>query len=222
MDQQDTWKQQQQQKQCPGLCLGATGSITDKIYKQNLEPNYVNSLYLTQHNTCNIFSLLATDEDNDEDEKTTIINKQTPKTMETAYSTYLMKIKNKEYIEYSGSTVHFLLPGTPVNNLQPAIKPISINISGRSKLRSTHTCNLDIDGIPETENLEHTVPGLAYASLISIIILCNAGFKVQYDEKYVVYIIITNLCGREVDNLRHNYGYYHYKTATPHHLKYIQ
>ena len=84
MEQQDTWRNQHQQQQCRGWRLGATGLRTDKIDKHNLEPTSVDSLYPTQQNNCNIFVLLTTDEDYDGDNKTTIINNQTPKTMEAA------------------------------------------------------------------------------------------------------------------------------------------
>ena len=77
---------------------------------------------------------------------------------------------------------YFPLPVTPVNNAKPAIKPISINTPDGSKLRSTHTCNLDIEGIPETAKLAHIVPGLAHLYLFSISILCGAGCKVKYDK----------------------------------------
>ena len=40
---------------------------------------------------------------------------------------------------------------------------------------STHTCELDIDGIPEQARITHIFPGLACASLIFISILCDAG-----------------------------------------------
>ena len=69
-----------------------------------------------------------------------------------------------------------------MDNFQPEIKPISINLPDGSKLRSTHTYDLDIDGIREQANLAHIVPGLAHAYLISISALLDAGFKVQYDE----------------------------------------
>ena len=76
MDQQDTWKQQQQQQQWIAWLLGATGSRSVKIDKQNLEPNTVNLFYPTKHNTNNRFALLATTDDNDDDDKTTIIKNQ--------------------------------------------------------------------------------------------------------------------------------------------------
>ena len=94
-----------------------------------------------------------------------------------------MKITKNESIADAGATGNFVLPVTRVKDLQPAIKPISINITDKSKLRSTHTCDLDIDGILDLAKLAHIVPGLAHASIISIRILCGAGCKVQYDEK---------------------------------------
>ena len=74
------------------------------------------------------------------------------------------------------------LPGTPVKNFQPEIKPISINLPDGSKIRSTHTWDLYIDGIPDKSNLAHIVPGLSHSSLISISVLCGAGCKLKYDE----------------------------------------
>ena len=102
--------------------------------------------------------------------------------METAYYTSIIKIIKQDAIVDAGSTGHFFLPGTPVKNVQPASKYISVNLIDGSKLRSTHTCNIDIAGIPEKANREHIVPGLAHASIISISVLCNAGCKVQYNE----------------------------------------
>ena len=84
MDQQDTWKHLQQQQQWHGWWLGSMVSITDKIYKRNIKPNYVNLLYFAQQNTCNRFSLISTDKDDDDNYKTTIMNNQTPTTTETA------------------------------------------------------------------------------------------------------------------------------------------
>ena len=69
-----------------------------------------------------------------------------------------------------------------MNNLQPEIKPLKINLPDGSKLRSTYMCNLDIVGIPETSKISHIVTGLAHTCLISISILCDAGGKVKYYE----------------------------------------
>ena len=132
-------------------------------------------MYPTTHKTNNIFALLATTDDNDDDDKTTIINYQTNKDTETAYSTSIIRITNLEAIADVGATVHFVLTGRLVKNVQLASNLITINLPDGSKLRSTHTCNLDIGFIPETEKLACIVPGLAHTYLISISVLCDAG-----------------------------------------------
>ena len=91
-----------------------------KIDLKYIEPNTVNFFYPTQHNTNNRFAILSTTNDEDDDDKTTIINNQAHKNTETAYSTLIMKITNRETIADAGATGHFVLPGTPVNNFQPA------------------------------------------------------------------------------------------------------
>ena len=104
------------------------GLRTDKTDKQNLEHNFLNQLYPTQHNTSNRFSLIKTPDDDEDDEKTSIISNQTPNNMETEYYTSIMKITNKEAITNAGEMGNFVPPGTPVNNVQSEIKPISFNI----------------------------------------------------------------------------------------------
>ena len=85
----------------------------------------------------------------------TIINNRTNKKIQTAYSTSIVKITDQDVIEDAGDTGHFILPGTPVNNVQPASKTISINLPDGYILRSTHTCNLNIEYIPEKSKLAH-------------------------------------------------------------------
>ena len=95
-----------------------------------------------------------------------IINNQAHKKMETEYSTSIMKITNNGPIADAGAYAHFVVPGTLVKNLQQEIKPITINLPEISKLRSTQTYNLYIEGIPEMAKLSHIVPRLAHTFLI--------------------------------------------------------
>ena len=136
-----------------------------------MEANTVNLLYPTTHNTTDRFTILATTDDDDDDDKTKIINNQTNKKMETSYSTSIIQIIKQEAIADTGATGYSLLPGTPVKNMQPSSKPISINIPDGSKLRSTHTGNLDTEGILEKANRAHIVPGLSHKFLTSISVL---------------------------------------------------
>ena len=69
MDQKDSLKKQQQQKQWRGLRLGETGLRTENKYISYLEPPYEKPLYPTRQNHNNIFALLVTGKDKDDDEK---------------------------------------------------------------------------------------------------------------------------------------------------------
>ena len=100
----------------------------------------------------------------------------------TCFNTSLIKIGVDEAIADAGATGHFLLPGTPVIDVMPATKPISINLPDGSVIRSTHTCRLNIPWLPEEATKGHIVPGLAHTSLVSISVLCDAGCRVEYDE----------------------------------------
>ena len=102
--------------------------------------------------------------------------------MESDYNADVLKITKKEGITDAVVIGNFVPPGAPVNNLKPAIKPISINIPGGSKIMPTHTCELNIDGITYQSIMDYIAPGLAHASLISISALCDAGCNVKYGE----------------------------------------
>ena len=49
-------------------------------------------------------------------------------------------------------------------------------------IKSTHECELNIPALPAKARIAHIVPGLAHTSLISIRVLCDAGWAVYYDE----------------------------------------
>ena len=83
IDQKDTWKQQHQQQQRREYWLGATGPISGKRDKKNLEPTTVNLLHPTKNTSTNRFVLLANNDDDDDVNKTIIINNRTHKQMET-------------------------------------------------------------------------------------------------------------------------------------------
>ena len=88
----------------------------------------------------------------------------------------------------AGATGHFVLPGTPVIDVLPTSRPISINLPNSSVIKSTHTCRINIPWLPERATRAHIVPGLAHTSLIPIASLCNAGCRVIYDgDKCKVY-----------------------------------
>ena len=78
----------------------------------------------------------------------------------------------------SGATSHFLVPEAPVTNVQPALTPLRVTIPDGNQVSSTHTCELDIPGLPKKAREGHIIPGLSKHSLISAVQLCNAGCDV--------------------------------------------
>ena len=78
----------------------------------------------------------------------------------------------------AGTTGHFVLLGTPVNNIKLAEKPLCINLPDGKQIKSTHICQIEISWITEASTRSHILPGLAHTSLIPIKMLCDAGCKV--------------------------------------------
>ena len=70
-------------------------------------------------------------------------------------------------ISGSGATAHFLVEGAPAVNVIPAKNPLSILLPNGKRIKSTHTCNLDIPWLPAHMTEAHIVPGLSHSSLIS-------------------------------------------------------
>ncbi len=81
----------------------------------------------------------------------------------------------------TGATSIFIMEGTPCKNLRPAIHPLTINLLNRTKVKSTHTCDITIPGLPKVL-VGHVVPKLSIALLIGIRVLCNAGCKVLFTK----------------------------------------
>jgi hypothetical protein len=68
-----------------------------------------------------------------------------------------------------------------MENVQIAINPLSINLPDGAIVKSTHTCDVVIPGLP-TVLTGHIVRGLTMVSLIGIRILCKAGCKVIFTD----------------------------------------
>ena len=120
----------------------------------------------------NGFALLETVENDEDNDKMIVTRNHTQIQMEASYNTDALK---KKGILDAGVTGHFVLPGTPVENLKSEIKPISIRLPDGSKIMSTHICELNIDGIPAQARISHIVPDLTHDSLIFIRVLFYAG-----------------------------------------------
>ena len=59
------------------------------------------------------------------------------------------KPKLNQAIGDTGTTEYFVLPGAPVDEIKVATKPIEIEMPNGSIEKSTHTCYLQIPGLPK-------------------------------------------------------------------------
>ncbi len=79
------------------------------------------------------------------------------------------------------ATSIFIMDGVDVVNKRVATNPLRINLPDGRQVKSTHTCDIDIPGLP-TVLTGHVVPHLAVASLIGIRPLCKEGCIVTFDN----------------------------------------
>jgi hypothetical protein len=81
----------------------------------------------------------------------------------------------------TGATSIFVMEGVDVENKQVAVQPLTIRLPDGRKVHSSHTCDINIPGLP-TSLIGHIVPHLSVASLLGIRPLCKAGCTVQFDN----------------------------------------
>ena len=62
----------------------------------------------------------------------------------TSYTTAQLKIAKNMAVADAGAIGHFVLPVTPVTNINIARHPLKINLPDGDYPTSTHTCTLDI------------------------------------------------------------------------------
>ena len=113
-----------------------------------------------------------------------------------ALQTRRVEIKDLHGIADTGATSVFIKEGVPVDYKQPATNPLTVNLPNGCRLKSTHTCNVVVPGLPHPL-LGHIVLNLAIPSLFGIHPLCNAGCIVVFDkDKCIVWydgkIILTS------------------------------
>ncbi len=82
----------------------------------------------------------------------------------------------------SGATSHFLTTAAPMTNMCPTSKPIIARLPNGKRVHSMHTCTLDIPALPTSARHAHIISSLASHSLISVVILCNAGCNVIFTK----------------------------------------
>ena len=84
----------------------------------------------------------------------------------------------------TGATSIFVQEGIEVPNIQVAINPLTVNLPDGRQVRSTHTCDVIVPGLPKPLT-GHVIPDLAMASLFGIRPLCNAGCVVTFHKDRV-------------------------------------
>jgi hypothetical protein len=85
----------------------------------------------------------------------------------------------------SGATSNFLTTNAPVTNVQPANKPLVVQLPNGAQVQSTHTCLLNLSMLPAAARQAHIIPRLASHSLISVITLTNARCKVHFTKNWL-------------------------------------
>jgi hypothetical protein len=81
----------------------------------------------------------------------------------------------------TGATSIFVMAGTPMSNIRPALDPLTIHLPNGKIVHSTHICDISIPGLPMFL-MGHIVPGLSMASLMSIRSLCKAECEVTFTD----------------------------------------
>jgi hypothetical protein len=92
-----------------------------------------------------------------------------------------LTIAASQAIADTGATSIFVMEGIDVKNKRPATKPLTINLPDGRQVKLTHSCDINIPGLPTTLT-GHIVPNLAIASLFGIRVLRKAGCKVVFDK----------------------------------------
>ena len=95
-----------------------------------------------------------------------------------------VNIDPSQGIADTGATSIFVQEGIPVPNLQVAVNPLTVNLPDGRQVRSTHTCDVVVPGLPKPLT-GHVIPDLAMASLFGIRPLCNAGCVVVFHNNRV-------------------------------------
>jgi hypothetical protein len=141
----------------------------------------------------------------DDDEAVVTSNKmqQTESIAYDAVNAKAMKFARMHAVADTGTTSLFVMEGLKMSNVKIAKKPLSINLPDGEVLKSMHTCNMIILGLP-TVLTGHIVQGLTMASLVGIRILCKAGCQVIFTEEYcdIMYngkLILRGYKGPQID-----------------------
>ena len=80
-----------------------------------------------------------------------------------------------------GASSMFVMDRVPVTNIKLALNPLKVRAAQGAKIETTHTCDVNIEGLPTLSG--HILPELAQATLILVRVLCNAECRVIFDDQ---------------------------------------
>jgi hypothetical protein len=107
------------------------------------------------------------------------ISNNTPPPQHFACAAFPLRMKDG--IADLGAMQIFITEGTPVVNKQPTTCPLVVSLADGSKVTSTHMWDIHINRIPVVLT-GHIILELSIASIFGIVVLTEAGCKVQFDK----------------------------------------
>ena len=79
----------------------------------------------------------------------------------------------------SGSTGHYFSHHQALRNVHPNHWPVQVQVANQQYMKSTHTAELPIGGLPTDARIAHIFPDI-HTSLLAIAPLCNNGCTVTF------------------------------------------
>jgi hypothetical protein len=101
-----------------------------------------------------------------------------------ALQTKNIDINDAHGIPDTSATSVFVKESVLVPNKQPATNPLTVNLPNGCQVKSTHTCDVVVPGLPQPL-VGHIIPHLAITLLFGIRLLCNAGCIVVFHKDRV-------------------------------------
>ncbi len=138
-------------------------------------------------------------ENNSNDATVITLNRSCPKEIASALRKGIPKVlafADMHAIADTRAISIFVMAGTHMSNIRPALDALTINLPNGEIVYSTHMCNISIPGLPMILT-GHIIPGISMASLMGIRVLCKAGCAVTFtntkcEVKYKDKVVILN------------------------------
>ena len=93
----------------------------------------------------------------------------------------------------TSATGHYLMVDGPYVNAIPVTQGIDVLLPSGTQIRSSHTAQLIIPGLPLSATQCHVLPDLIAGSLLSIGLLCDHGCVAKFDATTVTIFHSNNI-----------------------------